>query len=212
MTVIVMAGQIASGKSTLTKMVSERLGSKAFYEPVKDNPVLPLFYDDPSKYAFLLQIYFLNKRLAAIKKALKDRNNVLDRSIYEDSLFFHVNASLGRANATEVQIYDSLLANMMEEIKGMPKKAPDLLVYIHTDYPTMMNHIYKRGREYEQPEHDKTLPDYYKTLLKAYEPWYENYNESPKLMIDGTKLDFVNNPKDKEFVLKTIQDKVNEIK
>ena len=212
MAVIVMAGQIASGKSTLTKMLSDRLGSKPFYEPVKNNPVLPLFYKDPDKYAFLLQIYFLNTRFASIKKALSDKNNVLDRSIYEDSLFFHTNADLGRANPTEVKIYDSLLNNMMEELKGMPKKSPDLLEYIHTDYETKINHIEKRGRTYEQPESDSTLPNYYKTLLKAYDPWYNNYNSSPKMMIDGTTTDFVNNLDDRESVLNRIQSKLDELR
>ena len=89
---IVLAGTIGAGKSSLTAMLAEHLGSEAFYESVEDNEVLPLFYAEPQKYAFLLQIYFLNKRFDSIKRALSDKNNVLDRSIYEDSLLFHLNA------------------------------------------------------------------------------------------------------------------------
>ncbi|MGC3596148.1 deoxynucleoside kinase, partial [Enterococcus faecium] len=74
------------------------------------------FYANPEQYAFLLHIYFLNKRFASIKQAMKDVNNVLDRSIYEDSLLFHLNADLGRATETEVRVYDELLENMMEEL------------------------------------------------------------------------------------------------
>jgi deoxyadenosine/deoxycytidine kinase len=205
MSVIVLAGMIGAGKTTLTTELSEYLGTKPFYESVQNNPVLPLFYKDPKRYGYLLQTWFLATRLEAIKNALAEQNNVLDRSIYEDSLFFHVNAQLGRATAVEVQVYDHLLAEMMTEIKGMPKKAPDLMVYIKTDYATMMKHIEKRGRDFEQPKNDSSLPSYYRTLLAAYEPWYNNYHASPKMMIDGTKYDFGNNLQDREFVLQSIK-------
>lgn len=204
MAVIAMAGMIGAGKTTLTTALAKRLGSTPFYESVSDNPVLPLFYDDPDKYAFLLQIYFLNKRFETIKQAFKDKNNVLDRTIYEDSLFFHTNAELGRATSTEVNVYDELLANMMEELDGLPKKSPNLLVYIHVDYDTMMARINKRGRAYEQPENDNTLPAYYKTLLSKYDQWYDSYDKSDKLMIDGCKLDFVQSAEDMEIVLSMV--------
>lgn len=116
MAVIVLAGTIGAGKSSLTALIANRLGSEAFYESVDDNEVLPLFYAEPEKYAFLLQIYFLNKRFDSIKQALTHENNVLDRSIYEDSLLFHLNADLGRANETEVKVYDDLLQNMLQEL------------------------------------------------------------------------------------------------
>ena len=83
MAVIVLAGTIGAGKSSLTALIANRLGSEAFYESVDDNEVLPLFYAEPEKYAFLLQIYFLNKRFDSIKQALTHENNVLDRSIYD---------------------------------------------------------------------------------------------------------------------------------
>ena len=85
--VIITAGMIGVGKTTLTGILADHLNTKAFFEPVGDNPVLPLYYKDPKQYGFLLQIFFLNKRFAMIKKALSDDNNVLDRSIYEDALF-----------------------------------------------------------------------------------------------------------------------------
>lgn len=204
MSVIALAGMIGSGKSSLTKKIAEHLNSDPFYESVKDNPVLDLFYKDPQKYAFLLQIYFLNTRFKSIKKALNNKNNVLDRTIYEDSLFFHVNAELGRATKTEVKVYDELLNNMLEEIDGLPKKAPDLMVYIHVDYDTMLKRIKKRGRPFEQPENDSTLEVYYKTILGHYDDWYNNYNASDKILIDGTTLDFVEHEKDLKDVLAMI--------
>lgn len=206
MSVIVTAGMIGVGKSTLTTMLAKELHTKPFYESVGDNPVLDLFYKDPKKYAFLLQIYFLNTRFDNIKKALSNKNNVLDRSIYEDSLFFHVNASLGRVTDTEVKVYDDLLNNMLEELQGLPKKAPDLLVYIHTDYDTTIKHIKKRGRPFEQIENDNSLEVYYKTLLDNYDKWYNDYDASPKMMIDGTTVDFVNNEFERTLVLDYIKE------
>lgn len=210
MTVIVTAGMIGVGKSTLTTMLAKELHTEPFYESVGDNPVLDLFYKDPKKYAFLLQIYFLNTRFDSIKKALSNKNNVLDRSIYEDSLFFHVNASLGRVTKTEVKVYDDLLNNMLEELQGSPKKAPDLLVYIHTDYDTTIKHIKKRGRSFEQIENDNSLEAYYKALLDNYDEWYNNYDASPKMLIDGTKIDFVSDMLDRKIVIDSIKDFMKE--
>lgn len=212
MSVIVLAGMIGAGKTTLTQQLADSLGTKPFYESVADNPVLSLFYKEPKRYGYLLQTWFLATRLDAIKQALTDQNNVLDRSIYEDSLFFHVNAKLGRTTDVEVQVYDRLLAEMMEEIHGMPKKAPDLMVYIKTDYDTILQHIVKRGRDFEQPENDASLPSYYKTLLAAYDPWFEQYHESPKMVIDGTKYDFGGNAKDRNFVLNSIKSELQKIR
>ncbi|MGX7272670.1 MULTISPECIES: deoxynucleoside kinase [Enterococcus] len=212
MAVIVLAGTIGAGKSSLTEIISEHLKSEAFYESVEDNEVLPLFYADPKKYAFLLQIYFLNKRFDSIKQALSHENNVLDRSIYEDSLLFHLNADLGRANETEVKVYDSLLENMLQELPfAANKKRPDLLVHIKISFPKMLERIQRRGRTYEQVEQDPALYDYYKELNKRYEKWFEEYNESPKIQIDGDKYDFIESEEAKKQVIQLIENKLAEI-
>ncbi|MCT7764056.1 MAG: deoxynucleoside kinase, partial [Lactobacillus iners] len=122
MAVIVLSGPIGAGKSSLTSILSKYLATDPFYESVDDNPVLPLFYENPKKYAFLLQVYFLNTRFKSIKKALSADNNVLDRSIYEDALFFQMNADIGRATKEEVTTYYELLDGMMAELKAMPKR------------------------------------------------------------------------------------------
>jgi deoxyadenosine/deoxycytidine kinase len=207
MSVIVLAGTIGAGKSSLTALIANHFGSQAFYESIDDNEVLPLFYADPNKYAFLLQIYFLNKRFESIKQAMKDDNNVLDRSIYEDSLLFHLNADLGRATDTEVKVYDELLANMLEELPyAAHKKHPDLLVHIRVSFETMLERIEKRGREYEQLTFDPSLYDYYKELNKRYDQWYEEYNESPKIQIDGDRFNFVEDPQAAQAVLTMVED------
>lgn len=213
MSVIVLAGTIGAGKSSLSEMIANELGSEVFYEEVDNNEILPLFYADPNKYAFLLQIYFLNKRFASIKQALAHDNNVLDRSIYEDSLLFHLNADLGRANDTEVKVYDKLLKNMMEELPyAAHKKHPDLLVHIKVSFETMLARIEKRGREFEQLSYDPSLYDYYKELNKRYEAWYQNYDESPKMEIDGDALNFVEDEEAAKVVIQMVKDKLEEVR
>lgn len=202
MSVIVLAGTIGAGKTSLSKMIAEELGSDVFYESVDNNEILPLFYKDPEKYSFLLQIYFLNKRFKSIKEALVHDDNVLDRSIYEDSLLFHLNADLGRATSQEVEVYDELLKNMMEELPfAAKKKHPDLLVHIKVSFETMLKRIEKRNRPFEQLSFDPSLYDYYQELNRRYEKWYEDYNESPKIQIDGDKYNFVEDSEAAEKVV-----------
>lgn len=202
---LVLAGTIGAGKSSLAKALGEHFGTEVFYESVDDNPVLDLYYKDPQKYAFLLQIYFLNKRFRSIKKAYTDDNNVLDRSIFEDALFLNLNFKNGNVTAQEHQVYHDLLDNMMEELDDMPKKAPDLLIYIDVNFETMLNRIKMRGRDFEQIEDNPELLDYYRQVHSEYPEWFDAYNKSPKIRIDGTIYDFVNNSDDLNIVLKQIE-------
>ena len=206
---LVLSGTIGAGKTSLTTLLAEHLHKPAFYESVDDNKILPLFYQNPQKYAFLLQIYFLNKRLDSIKAANADDETVLDRSIFEDSLLFHLNADLGRATSTEVDIYDSLLANMMQELpEATHKKNPDLLIHINLSFETMLERIKKRGRSFEQIDHDPSLYEYYQQLDQRYIDWYNAYDKSPKMQIDGDQLDFVEDPAARQQVLHLIDEKI----
>ena len=224
---ITMAGIIGAGKSSLTEILAKELGSTPYFEPVKDNPVLPLFYkgneiaarkrkegnkDATNPYAFLLQIYFLNKRFAMIKKAMQDDNNVLDRSIYEDAIFMKMNADEGNATPIEWNVYESLLDNMMEELPyAAHKKRPDLMVMIDVSYQTMINRIKKRGRKFEQVEVDPSLEQYYKKLLRYYADWRDNYDQSDLLVINGDKYDFIGNLGDRNIVLDDIEERLVEL-
>lgn len=208
---IVLAGTIGAGKSSLAAALGQYLGTDVFYEAVDNNPVLDLYYQDPKKYAFLLQIFFLNKRFQSIKEAYKANNNVLDRSIFEDELFLTLNFKNGNVTKTELDIYKELLANMLEELEGMPKKRPDLLVYIDVSFDKMLERIDKRGRSFEQVDSNPELYDYYKQVHSEYPEWYENYDVSPKIRIDGNKLDFVKNPEDLQHVLDTIDSELQKL-
>ena len=213
--VITIAGFIGGGKSSLAKILSEHLNSEAFYESVDDNPILPLFYTaskeeiNLNRYPFLLQLWFLNTRFKSIKRALTDKNNVLDRSIYEDLYFCQVNYELGRISELEFEIYKSLLNNMLEELDELPKKAPDLMIYLKGDFETFLSRIVGRGREYEL---DEELYDYYYKLWQGYDNWIqEHYTLSEVVVIDIDKYDYVNNQEDKKEVLKLITDALNTI-
>ena len=187
--VIITAGMIGVGQTTLTDLIAKHLGTQAFFEPVGENPVLPLYYADPKQYGFLLQIYFLNKRFAMIKKALTDDNNVLDRSIYEDALFTQENHREGNISDAELDVYMTLLNNMMSEIQTMQKGRPDLMVFADADFDTILYRIKKRGRDYEQFEDNDELRSYYFKMWSAYQKWYEEYDASPKIKIDLQQYD-----------------------
>lgn len=221
---ITLAGIIGSGKSSLTEILSRELGSIPFYEPVEDNPVLPLFYkgnelaakkrqagekDATNPYAYLLQTFFLNRRFMMMKKALQSRNNILDRSIYEDAMFMRMNTEMGNAIQVEYSIYQELLTNILEELNHVvPSNDYNLMILIKVSYDTMVSRIKKRGREYEQIENDPSLIDYYGRLLKYYEEFEENYNQSEMLVIDGDKFNFVENIDDRNHILDMIEMKL----
>ena len=209
--VIITAGMIGVGKTTLTAKIADHLHTKAFFEPVGENPVLPLYYKDPKQYGFLLQIYFLNKRFSMIKQALSDDNNVLDRSIYEDALFTKENNAEGNISDTELDVYLKLLDNMMSDLNKLPKKAPDLMVYSETSFETILYRIKKRGRDYEQIDNNPELKDYYYKMWSAYQDWYQEYDASPKMKIDMDKYD-LEDPQNVATVLGMIDERLAQIR
>lgn len=224
---ITLAGIIGSGKSSMTAILAEELNTKPFYEPVSDNPVLPLFYkgneiaaqkraagdkDATNPYAYLLQTFFLNRRFKMIKQAMQADNNILDRSIYEDAIFMKLNTKMGNATQVEWEIYQDLLNNMLEELPyAAHKKKPDLMILIKVSYETMIKRIKKRGRKYEQIENDPSLVDYYQKLLAEYDEWEKTYDQSPLLVIDGDKYDYLENEADRNYVLDLIEQKLAEL-
>lgn len=221
---ITLAGIIGSGKSTMTEILSKELGSKAFFEPVEDNPVLPLFYkgneiaakkraagdqNATNPYTYLLQTFFVNRRFRMIKEAKKEANNVLDRSIYEDALFMKMNTDMGNATAVEYTTYQELLQNMLDELQyATGVNSQDLMIFIKVSYDTMLKRIRKRGRDYEQIESDPTLPEYYQNLLQYYDRWLKWYDKSPIMIIDGDQYDFVANMDDRNKILDDIEDQL----
>lgn len=213
---IVVGGMIGLGKSSVAEILGNHFNSEVFYESVEDNPILPLFYSESeeeilkNRYPFLLQLYFLNTRFKSIKEALYNDNNVLDRSIYEDWYFAKKNMELGRISELEMNTYEGLLENMLEELKELPKKAPDIMVYLKGTFETVMKRINLRGRDFEV---DENLKEYYHFLWEDYDNWVNNhYNASEVLIIDMDTMDVVNNEADKHKLIEMVEEKLKEVR
>ena len=213
---IVVGGMIGLGKSSVAEILGNHFNSEVFYESVDDNPILPLFYSESeeeilkNRYPFLLQLYFLNTRFKSIKEALYNDNNVLDRSIYEDWYFAKKNMELGRISELEMNTYEGLLENMLEELKELPKKAPDIMVYLKGSFETVMKRINLRGRDFEV---DESLKEYYHFLWKDYDNWVNNhYKASEVLIIDMDTMDVVNNEADKHKLIEMVEEKLKKVR
>lgn len=194
---LVVGGMIGAGKTTVSTLLGEELGYDVIREKVDESIVLPLFYTSTEeerlrhRYPFLLQLEFLNARFASIKEGLRNhgRRVVMDRSIYEDWYFAHVNHQLGGISDLEMKIYSDLLNNMMQEIAEIPSKAPDLFVYLRGDFETILERIALRGREFEQ---GTELVAYYRRLWEGYDDWVVNcYDESDVIVVDISKHDLL---------------------
>lgn len=213
---IVVGGMIGLGKSSVAEILGENFKSDVFYESVDENPILPLFYGKDEeevlkhRYPFLLQLYFLNTRFKSIKDALVHNNNVLDRSIYEDWYFAKKNMELGRISELEFSIYEDLLNNMLQELEELPKKAPDIMVYLKGSFETVLKRISLRGRDFEI---DDSLKDYYHFLWKDYDNWVNNhYSASDILVIDMDVMDVVNSEEDKLELIRLVEEKLEEVR
>lgn len=220
---IVIGGMIGLGKTSVADTLNayfqhKGVDSKVFYETVDDNPILPLYYEltpeelDAKRIPFLLQLFFLNKRFKTVKDCIDWHEPIFtiqDRSIYEDWYFAYVNKKLGRISDLEFNIYEDLVDNMMEELSQLPKKAPDLMVYLKGSFDTVVNRIMARGRSFEiNPE----LKEYYFEVWKGYDEWViDHYNASEVLIVDMDTTDVVNNDLDAERVCREVEEKLNEI-
>jgi len=194
---IAVAGNIGTGKTTLTNLLSKRFSWTAHFEAVIDNPYLADFYRDMSRWSFPLQIYFLNNRFKAHQNITNGTNSAIqDRSIYEDANIFARNLyEQGQMEERDYNNYLDLYRAMCQFLTP-----PDLVLYLRKSLPKLKERIALRGREYE-----KNIPDeYLSNLNRYYDDWMENYDLGKKLIIDSTDIDFLNNPKDFDTVAQKI--------
>ncbi|WP_044640149.1 deoxynucleoside kinase [Risungbinella massiliensis] len=214
---LTVGGMISLGKTSVSELLGRELGSAVYYESVEDNKILPLFYTaseeeiQAKRYPFLLQLYFLDTRFKSIKKALHGKYNVLDRSIFEDRLFAKINHDLGRISDLEMEIYEGLFDNMMEEIEELPKKAPDIMIYLHGSFETVLERIAIRGRDFEV---DESLKSYYKVLWEGYKEWIKDYEKqgiSEVIYVNMDEIDVVNNSDDAKYVVDMVKAKLTEM-
>lgn len=197
---IAIAGNIGSGKTTLTTMLAKRYNWIPQFEPVDDNPYLDDFYDDMTRWSFNLQIYFLNKRFRDVVAISKSNDTIIqDRTIFEDACIFAPNLhSMGMMSDRDFDNYTDLFNLMMSLVK-----LPDLLIYIRSGIPNLVSHIQKRGREFEK----SIRIDYLQGLNTLYENWISTYKGN-LMIVDGDRLHFKENPQDFKEITDMIDDRL----
>ena len=194
---IAIAGNIGSGKTTLTKMLAKRFGWNPRFEPVDNNPYLDDFYADMNRWSFNLQVYFLNKRFKEVVEISKsDETIIQDRTIFEDACIFAPNLhGMGMMSDRDFANYSDLFDLMISLVD-----LPDLMIYIRSSIPTLVSHIEKRGRDFEK----SIRIDYLTGLNNRYENWIKDY-KGHLIIIDGDNIDFENCPQD----FQTITDQID---
>ena len=199
---IAIAGNIGSGKTTLTRMLAEHFHWTPKFESVDYNPYLADFYNDMERWSFNIQIYFLNTRFLDVVEINKHEEVIVqDRSIYEDACIFAPNLhNMGLMSTRDYENYASLFSLMVSLVK-----APDLLIYLRSSIPHLVGNIQKRGREYES----SIRLDYLKGLNALYEQWVENYKDGKLLILDVDKLNFEEKPEDFSRICDLIEAQLN---
>ncbi|PKO97118.1 MAG: deoxynucleoside kinase [Bacteroidetes bacterium HGW-Bacteroidetes-7] len=191
---VAIAGNIGSGKTTLTKLLSKHYNWDAKYETVDNNPYLADFYNDMQRWSFNLQIFFLQERFKGIVEIERDQNDVIqDRTIYEDARIFAPNLhSMGLMSTRDYENYNSLFDLMLSLVKP-----PDLLIYLRSSIPNLVSQIHKRGREYESG----IRIDYLSGLNERYEKWIGEYKDGKVLIIDVDEIKYEDRTEDLRHVI-----------
>ncbi len=194
---IAVAGNIGAGKTTLTALLAKHYGWKPHFEDVDRNPYLTDFYEDMPRWAFNLQIYFLNTRLQQLLEIRSGKESVIqDRTIYEDAQIFAPNLyDMGLLTKRDYDNYVTLFDAFTQMVNP-----PDLLIYLKASIPKLVDQIQNRGREYEE----NIRLDYLKRLNKFYNNWIEGYKAGPLLIVDVDKLDFTSREEDFSDVVRRI--------
>ncbi|MBN8702132.1 MAG: deoxynucleoside kinase [Bacteroidetes bacterium] len=199
---IAIAGNIGSGKTTLTTLLSKHYNWVPHYEDADDNPYLNDFYEDMQRWSFNLQVYFLNSRIQQLLEFRKKKQTIIqDRTIYEDAYIFAPNLhSMGLMTTRDFESYFALFKVMEHFIKP-----PDLLVYLRASVPTLVSQIQKRGRDYE----NAIRLDYLKRLNERYEAWITTYDQGKLLIIDVDDNKFSEKKEDLGKVIQKIDGEIN---
>jgi len=198
---IAIAGNIGVGKSTLTDMLSRRLGWEPFFEAVADNPYLPDFYQDMRRWSFHSQVFFLSRRLRHHHQLLKRPNSVVqDRTVYEDAEVFARNLyQQGLMSERDYASYQELY-----EVLSALLPPPDLVVYLRASVPTLMTRIAHRGRSFERD----ISREYLEQLNGLYEAWIARFNLCPVLTVPSDRLDFVANSHHLDLIVEKVMEKL----
>jgi|TARA_B110000483_G_scaffold20138_1_gene22274 deoxyadenosine/deoxycytidine kinase len=199
---IAIAGNIGAGKTSLTELLAKHYNWEPHYEDVIDNPYLDDFYNHMERWSFNLQIYFLKSRFEQLLSFKENKKTIIqDRTIYEDAHIFAPNLNaMGLMNQRDFKNYKGLFDLMESLIQG-----PDLLIYLRSSIPNLVNKIHKRGRDYE----NSISIDYLSRLNERYEAWISSYDSKKLIIIDVDSLEFVDNNEDLLKVIKIVDDKLS---
>ncbi|UBM59673.1 deoxynucleoside kinase [Marinilongibacter aquaticus] len=200
---IAITGNIGAGKTTLAEKLADHYGWEVYYEAVDGNPYLADFYTDMEKWAFHLQVFFLNSRFEQVLKikGQEDKTIIQDRTIYEDAYIFAQNlADSGKLNPTDFSTYKSLFQTIMQAVSP-----PDLMIYLRADVPKLLEQIQKRGRDYER----SIDPNYLASLNTLYAEFSGRYKHGKLITIDVNEMDFVQNESDFRSITKQIEKQIN---
>lgn len=191
---VAIEGVIGAGKTTLAKMITERLNAKLVLEKFEENPFLPKFYEDPEHYSFQTQIFFLLSRYKQQQELFQGDlfHSVLvsDYIFDKDKIFAYLTLQ-----DDELKLYETLIGTIEKNIP-----TPDLVVYLQSSVERLMSNIKRRGRSYEE----NMSEEYIKDLNEAYNYFFFRYKSAPLLIINSTEIDFVNDPEDFEDLLRQI--------
>ena len=199
---VAIAGNIGSGKTTLTTKLSKHYKWEAHYEDVENNPYLNDFYKEMQRWSFNLQVYFLNSRFRQVLKIkASGKDFIQDRTIYEDAFIFAPNLhSMGLMSSRDFENYQQLFNLMDSFIQG-----PDLLIYLRASTSTLVSQIQKRGRNYE----NSIRLDYLNRLNERYEAWISEYSKGKLLIIDVDDINFSENKEDLGEVINKIDAEIH---
>ena len=199
---IAIAGNIGAGKTSLAELLSKHYKWEANFEDVIDNPYLDDFYMHMERWSFNLQVYFLNSRFRQLMNFNGSNKSVVqDRTVYEDAYIFAPNLhAMGLMNHRDFNNYQSLFELMESMIK-----APDLLIYLRSSIPNLVNKIHKRGRQYE----NSISIEYLNRLNERYEAWISTYDKGKLLIVDVDNLNFVDNKEDLGLIIEKVDAELN---
>jgi deoxyadenosine/deoxycytidine kinase len=199
---IAVAGNIGSGKTTLTTMLAKHYKWTPHFEDVEHNPYLVDFYEDMQRWSFNLQVYFLNNRLKHLLEIRTGKESVIqDRTIYEDAYIFAPNLyEMGLMTKRDFENYSTFFNTLQKMVSP-----PDLLIYLKGSIPALVDQIQKRGREYEE----NIRLDYLKRLNEFYNKWIDKYTDGPLLIIDIDKVNFADREEDLAEVIRRIDAQIN---
>ncbi len=200
---IAVAGNIGAGKTTLTAMLSKQFKWQPHFEDVVVNPYLDDFYESMERWSFNLQIYFINSRLKQVMQIRSSGKDVIqDRTIYEDAYIFAPNLhAMGLMTNRDFNNYLSLFDLMQSFVNP-----PDLLIYLRSSIPNLVQQIHKRGRDYEK----SISTEYLERLNERYEAWIQSYDKGKLLIIDVDQHDFVESKEDYQKVIQKITESLNQ--